>query len=237
MYSYFVFNGIDSRDMGVYLDAPAPIMRGKERVTQATVLGRAGALTLTEGEDVYEPYTQQLILRAREPVHDISRWLRGEGWITFSGEPDKRQQARVVNQTQFKKVSHHIDYWEGTVQFLCHPLKELVCPRTYGVTGGQSIVNLGDVSERPVLTLEGAYGDLTVAAGPGEPLVIAGLDASYGGCVLDCDARELLSFDKTELLTRLTAGDFPCLPVGRSTLTVTGSHTGTITITRAEKWL
>lgn len=237
MYSYFVFNGIDSRDMGVYLAGPAPIMRGKERVTEATVLGRAGALTLTEGEDIYEPYTQQLILRAREPIHEISKWLRGAGWVTFSGEPEVKQQARVVNQTRFKKISQHIAYWEGTVQFLCQPLKQLVHPRIYGIASGQTLANVGDVAERPTITLTGAYGDIDLSVNGGEPLRIEGLEVSYGGCVIDCDARELLSLDKTELLTRLTTGDFPSLPVGRSTVTISGGHTGTAMIARKEQWL
>lgn len=237
MYSYFVFNSIDSRDMGVYLAAPAPIMRGKKRVVQATVLGRAGALLLPEGEDVYEPYTQQLILRAREPVHDISKWLSGDGWVTFSGEPDYKQPATVIDQMQFKKVSHHIPYWEATVAFLCQPLKRLVHERTQGVVSGGTLVNLGDVNERPLITLTGASGDIAITVGEQEPLVITGLDASYGGCVIDCDAMELLSLDKSELLTRLTAGVYPYLPVGRSTLYAAGSAPGTITVARREQWL
>lgn len=237
MYSYFVFNGIDSRDMGVYLAAPAPIMRGKKRVVQATVLGRAGALLLPEGDDVYEPYTQQLILRAREPVHDISKWLSGEGWVTFSGEPEYKQPAIVIDQMQFKKVSRHIAYWEATVAFLCQPFKRLVNERTQGIASGGTLVNLGDVSEKPLITLTGASGNIAVTVGEQEPLLIEGLDASYGGCVIDCDAMELLSLDGSELLTNLTTGDFPYFPVGRSTLTVTGSAPGAITVARRERWL
>ena len=237
MYSYFVFNGVDSRDMGIYLAAPAPIMRGKERLTDATVLGRAGTLTLAQGDDIYEPYTQQLIVRAREPIHEITKWLRGSGYVTFSGEPELRQLARVVQQAQFKKISHNLAYWEATVQFYCQPLKELIHESEYAYTSGAPLVNLGDVIERPVITLTGAYGNIEIAVGAEQGLRIEGLDSAYGGCVVDCGARELLSLDKSELLTRLTTGDFPALPVGRSAITFSGDHLGAVTIGRRQRWV
>lgn len=236
MFSYFIFNGVHSRDMGVYLAGPAPVMRGKKRVIQQTVLGRPGALIIPESEDAYEPYTQQLILRAREPVNGISKWLRGEHYITFSGEPDRKQLATVINQTQFKKVSKHLSYWEGTVQFLCQPLKEAIHEESYLITSGDTITNLGDTDEKPLLTLEGAYGDFAISAG-GRVLAVTGLGQSYGGCVIDCDAQLMLSYDKTELLTNLTAGDFPVLKEGDNTVLITGSHPGAVTIGRRQRWL
>ena len=236
MFSYFIWNGINSRDMGIYLSAPAPIMRGKERVTEQTVLGLAGTLTLPDGEDNYEPYVQQLVLRAPEPVSKIHAWLRGDGYVTFSGEPDRKQKARVINQTQFKRISRHLGYWEGTVQFRCQPLKEALYEDETTVTNGAALTNLGDVTERPVFTLTGAYGDLTISAG-GKTLVIANLPQDLGGCVVDCGAGYVLSFDKTQLITNLSAGEFPALPVGHSTLVLAGSHLGTVTIGRRQRWL
>ena len=176
MYSYFIWNGVHSRDMGIYLSGPAPIMRGKERVSNMTVLGRAGTLTLTEGEDVYEPYTVQLTVRAREPINTVYKWLRGSGYVTFSGEPDVRQPARIINQVQLTKISKHLSYWEGAVQFMCQPLKELIHEPEYAVTNGATLVNLGDVTEKPVFTLEGAYGNIALGIGDSE-LLIANLRA------------------------------------------------------------
>jgi phage-related protein len=236
VFSYFVFNGVNSRDMGVYLANPAPIMRGKERVTEQTVLGLAGTLTLPDGEDNYEPYVQQLVLRAREPISEISKWLRGDGYVTFSGEPDRKQKARVINQTQFKKISRHLTYWEGTVQFRCQPLKEALHEAEYAVSNGAAITNLGDVTERPVFTFTGAYGNFTVSAG-GKTLAITGLDQDLGGCVIDCGAGYVLSYDKTQLITNLSGGEFPELKPGQNTLTLTGSHLGTVTIGRRQRWL
>lgn len=235
MFSYFIFNGVHSRDMGIYLAAAAPIMRGKERVTNATVLGRAGTLTLPEGEDVYEPYTQQIVVRAKDP-QAVTAWLRGDGYITFSTDPDRRQKCRVVNQLQYKKISKHLEWYESQVQIYCQPLKELIHEPEYAYVSGGTLTNLGDTVERPVLTLTGAYGDLAVSGG-GKTLTITGLDQELGGCVIDSGANALLSYDKTQLITNLTAGEFPVLPVGASSIQITGAHAGTATIWRRQRWV
>ena len=235
-FSYFIWNGIHSRDMGIYLSGAAPILRGKERVATPTVPGRAGTLTLAEGDDVYEPYTVQIVLRVKEPVSEALKWLRGDGYVTFSGEPDRRQKARIVSQMQFKPISKHLHYREGTVAFYCQPLKEALYEDEYTVTSGAKITNLGDVSEKPIFTLSGAYGNFTLSAG-GRTLAVTGLDQDLGGCVIDCDAACVLSYDKTQLITNLSGGEFPALPVGESTLVLTGDHLGTVTIGRRQRWL
>lgn len=236
MYSYFIFDGINSRDRGIYLDAPAQVIRGKKRVTQVTVLGRPGALTLPEGDDVYEPYTQQLILRAKNPAQNVLSWLNGQKYVTFSTEPDKRQLAEVINQVSFKRVSYGLDWYEGTVQFLCQPLKELIHEPVQAAVNGTVFVNLGDTVEKPLITMDGAAGDFTVSMG-GNTLAVKGLDSSYGGCIIDCDAGMLLSYDGTELLTALTEGDFPELVPGRNTVAIDGVTVGTVTVRRRQRWL
>lgn len=237
MFSYFVFNGVNSRDKGIYLASAPVIMRGKERVTSVMPLGRSGSLTLAEGEDVYEPYTLSVVVRSKDPAPNVYSWLRGEGYVTFSGEPDKKQLARVINQAQFKRVSTLLEWWEAQIAFTCQPLKELLHEPEYTVINGASLVNLGDTAEKPLFTLQGAYGDLSVAIGTTE-LRIAGLPQELGGCVIDCDALSVLSYDKTQLITNLSSGDFPTVPKhATATLSLTGSHLGTVRVRRRQRWV
>lgn len=239
MFSYFVFNGVNSRDRGIFLDAAPVLMRGKERVTDVTVLGRAGTLTLTEGSDIYEPYTVGVLMRAREPQGTLYKWLRGDGYITFSTEPERKQKCRVVNQTQFKRVSRNLNWYEGTVQFLCQPLKEALHEQSYALSAGATVRNTGDVTERPVLTLTGASGDVNVGFyqdGAIDVFTIADLDAAYGGVVIDSENRMVTSLDGSTLLTNLSSGEFPTIEPGAATLRISGSY-GTVTIGRRERWL
>lgn len=237
MFSYFVWNNVSSRAMGIYLDAPAPILRGKERMSEAVVLGKAGTLLLSQGEDNYEPYTVTVTLRAPGPVSSVYRWLRGDGYVTFSGEPDRKQAARVINQVQFKRISHHLNWYEGAVAFYCQPLKSLIHEPEYEIVSAATVRNLGDVAERPVITLTGAYGDFSVGFGD-SLLTVEGLNQSYGGCIVDSGAQALLSLDGQTLLTNLTSGEFPAIPAGgMPAFVLSGSHTGTATIGRRQRWL
>ena len=50
--SFFIWNGMDCRNMGVQLAAPVSIVRPEERVNHVQIPGRSGDLTETEGDQV-----------------------------------------------------------------------------------------------------------------------------------------------------------------------------------------
>jgi phage-related protein len=43
--------------------------------------------------------------------------------VTFSGEPDRKQAARVIGAITLNRISRNMDKWQGEVQFYCQPLK------------------------------------------------------------------------------------------------------------------
>ena len=47
--AYFIYNGKDSRDMGVILESLPPITRPKRRMETLTIPGRNGTLCIDEG--------------------------------------------------------------------------------------------------------------------------------------------------------------------------------------------
>ena len=51
--SFFIWNGIDCRSMGIIMRGPAAIVRPEERVQHVTIPGRSGDLTELEGENIY----------------------------------------------------------------------------------------------------------------------------------------------------------------------------------------
>ena len=90
--SFFIWKGVDCRAMGIITRGPAPIVRPEERVKHVEIPGVAGDYTETEGEDIYNSYIQTVSLSVRDGynVRKVFRWLRGKGFVTFSGEPDRR---------------------------------------------------------------------------------------------------------------------------------------------------
>ena len=199
-------------------------------------------MTETEGENIYNSYIQtvSISVRAGARARDIYRWLRGEGYVTFSGEPDRRQKARVIGAITLNRISRNLDNWAGEVQFYCQPLKEnLTEAKTTITSSGSKVKNNGDVISKPLwkLTTNDTSATIT-AAGTGAPadnaITVTGLTS---GAVIwiDSETMEVLNADKTKLLTVNSTGNFPVLVPGINT--ITGSGWSAIEIVKRERFL
>ena len=234
--SYFIWKGLDCRAMGCLISGPAPIIRAEERVEHITIPGRSGDLTMLEGENIYNSYIQTVTLMAHGAarMRQIYDWLRGSGYVTFSGEPDKRQAARVIGAVTLNRHSYNLDWWEGEVQFYCQPLKELLRPENVTVTAsGATVRNCGDVESRPRITATASGTTLVIAAG-GKSLTVTGV-TSGSDYIIDSDAMEVTNAAGTVLLTANSSGEFPVLAPGDNT--VTGSGWSRLVIDRRERYL
>ena len=236
--SYFIWKGIDCRSMGVRLAGPVPIVRPEERVNHVRIPGRSGDLTEVEGADIYNSYIQtaSILVKSGFHVRDVYRWLRGSGFVTFSGEPDRRQPARVIGAITLDKHSPNLDWWEGEIQFYCQPLKERLQSDTVTITAsGTAVINAGDVTARPKITATASGTSMTIAAG-GNSLTITGL-TSGKDYVIDSEIMEvsLTENGTTTLLTANSSGDFPELDPGANS--VTGSGWSSLVIEKRERFL
>lgn len=235
MQSYFIWNGADSRSMGIILRGPAPIIRPEERVRHVEIPGRSGDLTETQGEGIYNSYIQTVTFSVRGGmrVREVYKWLRGSGYVTFSGEPDRRQAARVIGAITLSRVSRGLDNWAGEAQFYCQPLKELIHPEILTLTGSGTAINRGDVDSLPRITATANGTEMEISAG-GNTLVITGL-SSGTKIIIDSEIMEITDEDGTELLTKDSTGDFPILKPGANS--VTGSGWSRLVIDRRERFL
>lgn len=242
--SFFIWNGIDCRAMGITMRGPAAIIRPEERVQHVQLPGISGDLTETEGADVYNSYIQTVTISAKGGfrVRDVYDWLRGAGYVTFSGEPDRRQHARIIGAVTLNRISRNLDIWTGEVQFYCQPLKELLTEAAESISpSGSTIINIGDVISRPLIKVVTASNSTAfgiAVVGTGTPSVngvtAAGLTAG-ATYWLDSETMEMLNSDKTENLTAKTTGNFPVLGVGSNTVTYIG--VSSVEITKRERFL
>ena len=234
--SFFIWKNADCRSMGITLPAPPQIIRGEERVSHVTIPGRAGELTLTEGDDIYQSYIQTVTIRMRGGmrVREILDWLKGDGYVTFGGEPDRRQKARVIGAVSMNRHSKNTDYWTGEVQFYCEPLKELLNPATTEITSsGSTVANAGDVKSRPKITATASSTSMTITAG-GKTLEITGV-TSADQYIIDCEAGMVTNAAGTENMTANSSGSFPELLPGGNT--ITGSGWSKLVFDRRERFL
>ena len=234
--SYFIWKNKDCRSMGVKLSGPVAIVRPEERVNHIQIPGRSGDLTETEGEDIFNSYIQTatIMVHSGYRVREIYNWLKGNGYVTFSGEPDRKQAARVIGAITLNKHSHNMDWWTGEVQFYCQPFKQLLHEEKVTITSsGSAVRNNGDVACRPMwkVTPSGSSAVITVG---GKTITVTGLTS---GTVIwiDSETMEVWNADKSALLTVNSSGDFPVLAAGNNT--VTGSGWSSIEIEKRERYL
>ena len=237
--SFFIWNGVDCRSKGIILRGPVPIVRPEERVRHKEIPGVPGDLTELEGEDVYNSYIQtaSITVSGAFNVREVNRWLRGAGYVTFSGEPDRRQKARVIGAVTLNKVSRNLDKWTGECQFYCQPFKELLYPESVTVSSsGGTVRNNGDVKSHPRITANGAAaGSVIVITSGGKTFTVDMTDMEDTGCVIDCETQMVMNYSGTANLTMLSSGDFPILDIGENTFT--GSGWSSLVFDKKERYL
>ena len=234
--SFFIWNGIDCRSRGVIMRGPAAIVSAEERVKHVEIPGRAGDLTETEGADIFNSYIQTVSISVKGAynVRNIYRWLRGAGFVTFSGEPDRKQAARVIGAITLNRVSRNIDHWAGEVQFYCQPLKEKLAEEKVTVSSsGANVYNAGDVTARPLWKVTASGSTVVVSCG-GKTITCT--DYTSGQVLLiDSENYTIYNSDQTADWTKWSSGDFPVLAPGANT--VTGSGWSSIEIEKRERYL
>lgn len=229
---YFVYNGVDSRTMGVRVNKYPPIMRAAERVKYVTIPGRAGDLTQMEGKAVYDAYNRGMEISNMKgfDLHAVRAWLRGRGAMIVGNEPDYCYTVDLGAQCQFDRLIRGI--WGGTLQMHTQPFKtaRIPPPPITLTTSGATIYNPGDEEAEPLITLNGT-GDVTLTVG-GKTLVVAGVSA---GWQVDMALKWVTDASGAPLWD-VAFGDFGTLPAGNSTVSFTG-NLSSVTITPRWRYL
>lgn len=226
MKRYFIWNGIRSDEMHILFNERMPIIRPEERVDHVVIPGRAGELTQTEGENIFNSYIQTvpLTVEGLGNVQAAETWLRGGGYVTFDTQPDLQQKARVINAVTFQRHSKNANYYTGEVQFYCDPIKQQLNEEQIEVTAsGMTLTNPGTLPAFPEIQIEGS-GAVSVSI-DGVTLIIPDLTS---GWTADCANKWICQNGVPQF--GAWQGTFPEIPVGESMILYTGSVTA-ITIT------
>jgi phage-related protein len=218
---YFIFNGVDSRAMGVHVIKYPPIIRPAERLKYVTIPGRAGDLTQSEGENIFDAYTRAMeVSNARGFSLDaVRKWLRGRGTMIIGNEPQFAYQVDLGAQCQYDKIIRGI--WGGPLQMRTQPYKLDATPESpITVTASPAtITNPGDVRAKPRVVINGS-GNITLTMG-GKTLIITG---AQSGWVYDA-ALEWVTDANGVPMFNVSSGTYPDLPVGQSAVLFTGNVT------------
>lgn len=236
MKPWFIWNNKNSDSMGLWVSKLPKISRAPERYEQVTIPGRAGALTLLEGEDVYDSYVKEITVQTvntNPRLQEILAWLRGSGDLVVCTEINRVYRGRIVAAVEFERIGNSL--LQARIPILVEPLKRSRYPeandRITITAASANLRNPGDVASKPVVSITGS-GALTITIG-GTAMAFTGVS---GTIVVDCDAEMVTQGGA--LWTGSYSGEFWRIPAGASTFAKTG--TGTLTsavIDPAWRWV
>ena len=180
---YIIFNGVDSRAMGVVIEQLPDFHRPARRVEQTDIPGSSMPVIVDEGG--YDSYQTQLIVNAMGgSLRTLYNWLRGEGWLISSDEPDYKAWVHMYAQITDSRFRVEEGCYDSiTVQLTVLPYLREVEEESVPLTAAGSFAGKGSDSAQPILAIEGE-GDVTVTIN-GVPVLVSGLE---GTIYLDCEA-------------------------------------------------
>ena len=233
MEPYFIFRGIDSRDIGVVVEDMFDVHRPKRNVQTIQVPGRDGRLTQDDG--TYDTYTISGKINCfGAPLSDVYAWLSGSGDLILGDEPTRSIRASATAQVKNTRFRCDGCYDSLQVSFDCQPFRYHV-EQTEGAndipltSSPATVSNPGTHKSAPRLTIEGT-GDAVLTIGT-QILEVTDL---AGGVIVDAELCECFDLTETALRNeRVTLMDdkFPVLHPGANIISWTGDGVTKITIT------
>lgn len=169
MNDWFIWNGVDCRDYGIHaLSQPSPI-RPAERIESVTIPGRSGALTIKQGENVFDsyqlgvncimdnPYSQDKRgYSTFQQIIEAAAWLRGTGKVTFANRTGGYFKGIISNQLSFDRVLRDNPHRQFQVQWTVDPFFYLNTgdyeqELSFNSGGTAKVINEGNVPSKPFI--------------------------------------------------------------------------------------
>ncbi len=222
----FTWKGAAASSKGICVTALPPLQAAARRDEAHNVPHRSGKLHIQDGSldevikpvQCYLPYEQGATVSA---LRDIMDWLSGSGRVSFSDDPNREYEARIISEVAYSQwVTGYADR-EFTVYFECAPWAY----HTQGIgnitvtTSGGQITNPGKAASAPLLAVTGS-GSAALMVG-GEIISLSGLD---GTLYIDCEYEEAYSEENSLRVSRndRMSGEFPKIPPGISLVSWSG---------------
>ena len=235
---WFEFAGARNTQKGVRLLSMPVRYHPAERGELVQVPGRDGYLWAPEGayDNVLTRVQCQTADGANMAV--VAAWLRGEGRLRFSDDPNRFYRARVTKEFSRSSAMSRFENQAFTVTFDCQPfLYHVEADGDAGdddifTTSPHTIANPGTYKSAPRIRVEGT-GDVVITIGT-QIVEIEDLD---GGIIIDSELGDCFNLTETALLNSkvtLMDEDFPTLAPGANIISWTG--TGVIKITVTPRW-
>lgn len=180
---HIIYNGVSSETLGLVIERLPDWNRAPRKYEEHDIPGRSQPLIIDGGG--YESYSTTIEVNTfGVPVRDVYAWLRGEGWMISSDEPEYKAYVHLVNQITDNRFRVGRSAYD-TLQFnlLVEPYLRLVNEPLVTMTADGFIPGQGCDKSQPVITVYGA-GDVTLMVGRYTVMI----EGMANNLTIDCDA-------------------------------------------------
>lgn len=171
-----IFNGVSSEALGLIVTKLPDFHRAPRRVTQTDIPG--SSVPVIQDEGGYDPYETTMEINANGvPLQDIYAWLRGEGWMISSDEPDLMAYVYLYGQiedSRFRVEGYCYDNLVIPIQ--TEPYLREVDEAGITLTTAGTFAGRGHDPALPAITVTGT-GDINLLVN-GASVLIDGLSGS-----------------------------------------------------------
>ena len=240
MRNYFILDGVDSREFGVYLSGQGTFGAPSKAYTYHDVPGRNGALIGSEKRfnNIEVTYPAFIYANFKQNISDFRNFLLSrDGYVRLKDTYNSGEFRLASYVGAFEPdVTKRNDAGSFDITFNCMPQRWLVSGETPITGSPRTIQNNTQFPSKPLIRVYG-YGTLTVN---GTNLSIANYTSAEGVSFIDIDCETMQAFNGSKLLnsyvsvykdvnsgygTRDYAVDYPVLSPGANAISKSSVQT------------
>lgn len=223
MGNFLIMNNINSNTItGLLIQNLPPITKPRQRVNIEEIDGRDGDIITPLGYGSYDKEFQ-IGLSYNYDINEIIKFFDSEGTVTFSNEPDKYYNYKIIEQIDYEKL---IRFKTANVKMHVQPFKysineqPIVAEFEEGDDLEVTVTNSGNIYSKPTITIQGS-GDISVYLDNSQVFEISLGNEEY--IVIDVNLME--AYKGNTLKNRLVTGNYDnfILPSGNSTISFQGT--------------
>lgn len=223
MGNFLIMNNVNSNTItGLLIQNLPPITKPRQRVNIEEIDGRDGDIITPLGYGSYDKEFQ-IGLSHNYDINEIIKYFDSEGTVTFSNEPDKYYNYKIIEQIDYEKL---IRFKTANVKMHVQPFKysineqPIVAEFEEGDDLEVTVTNSGNIYSKPTITIQGS-GDISVYLDNSQVFEISLGNEEY--IVIDVNLME--AYKGNTLKNRLVTGNYDnfILPSGNSTILFQGT--------------
>ena len=235
--SYFLFNGIDSRSLGLLVSRPVFRPSWAREVSEISAPGRTRKIMQESKTYANANMTINTVITDTEKLNEIYAALSGYGPLQLSSRPEEYLKV-YVNPLIPEAVA--LRTAELPISFLCEPFAHAVEPTVVTLASGLNLINnAGSIFSAPEIRFTATGEQVTVRVN-GLDFIVNLTEAEQGKeIIINCEdevAYYVNDSDQMISINARTFNDYPLLHTGENGVELVGTVSAA-EINVKERWL